>query len=120
MLSIGGEGRFHIDLEDEVTRGALAVHQGKILPPAPRPVPQPVSPTPAPKEEKAETLAITPWQKACREVAVVTTGIGGTLALGKATGVAFMSNFFTFGLAGLVGYRLVLAYLHIVVDSNLH
>jgi NAD(P) transhydrogenase len=30
-----------------------------------------------------------------------------TIALGKATGPLFMTNFFTFGLAGLIGYRVV-------------
>lgn len=106
LLSIG-DGRFHIDLEDEVVRGALVVHEGKILPPAPRPVPPPVRTPDTQTEKKPETVAITPWQKACREVVAVTAGMGGTVALGKATGTAFMDNFFTFGLAGLVGYRVV-------------
>lgn len=48
-----------------------------------------------------------PWQKATREVATLTAGMGSALALGKATGPMFMSNMFTFGLAGLVGYRAV-------------
>jgi H+-translocating NAD(P) transhydrogenase len=33
--------------------------------------------------------------------------MGSVLALGKLTGPAFMGNMFTFGLAGLVGYRAV-------------
>jgi NAD(P) transhydrogenase len=33
--------------------------------------------------------------------------MGTTIALGKATGPLFMANFFTFGLAGLIGYRVV-------------
>ena len=33
--------------------------------------------------------------------------MGTALALGKATGPVFMDNFFTFGLAGLIGYRVV-------------
>lgn len=71
-------------------------------------MPAPVTPPPTTaKIEEAQTKAITPWQKAAREVATVTAGMGGTVALGKLTGAAFMSNFFTFGLAGLVGYRVV-------------
>ncbi|KAF8636656.1 hypothetical protein AX17_003463 [Amanita inopinata Kibby_2008] len=107
LLSIGGDGKFNIDLEDEVVRGAIVVHEGSHLPPVPRVMPTPVTAPPTPKEEKPTTLAITPWQKACREVAVITGGMGGTVALGKATGTAFMDSFFTFGLAGLVGYRVV-------------
>lgn len=103
---MGGDGRFLIDLEDEVVRGAIVVHKGEILPPAPRPLPPPVSPPPTPTAaEKEASVAITPWQKATREVAVVTAGMGTAVALGKATGTAFMDSFFTFGLAGLVGYR---------------
>lgn len=82
------------------------VHKGEKLPLAPRPAPPP-APLPSPKVEEVQTKAITPWQKASREVATVTAGMGSVIALGKLTGAAFMSNFFTFGLAGLVGYRVV-------------
>ncbi|KAG2157208.1 NAD(P) transhydrogenase beta subunit-domain-containing protein [Suillus clintonianus] len=106
LLSIGENNAFNVDLTDEVVRGSIVVHQGAILPPVPRPAPP--APRPAPKvEEKAEILAITPWQKATREIATVTAGMGSVVALGKMTGAAFMSNFFTFGLAGIVGYRVV-------------
>lgn len=90
-------------------RGSIVVHQGNILEPIPRTIPAPAvpPPTPAKGEDKAESLAITPWQKATREVATITAGMGSVVALGKMTGTAFMSNFFTFGLAGLVGYRVV-------------
>ena len=81
---------------------------GQILPPAPRPAPPP-APVPAatPTAKETESKAITPWQQATRDVATVTGGMGTALALGKLTGPAFMSNFFTFGLAGLIGYRVV-------------
>ncbi|KAJ7774492.1 NAD(P) transhydrogenase beta subunit-domain-containing protein [Mycena maculata] len=108
LLSMGGDGKFAIDLEDEVVRGSVVVHEGNILP---RVVPPPVVPPTIPatptKEEAAEAVAITPWKKVSREVATVTAGLGGVVALGKATGTAFMDNFFTFGLAALVGYRVV-------------
>jgi len=92
-----------VDLKDEVVRGSLIVHKGEVLPAVPRAMPPPPAPAPAKVEETVK--AITPWQKASREVAVVTAGMGGVVALGKATGTAFMDSFFTFGLAGLVGYR---------------
>lgn len=107
LLSIGdGKGNFGVDLEDEVVRGSIVVHNGQVLPPAPRPVPPPVvAPPTTPKE--SETVAITPWQKATREVATLTAGMGSAVALGKLAGPAFMSNFFTFGLASMIGYRVV-------------
>lgn len=79
-------------------------HQGKILPPVPRAMPPP-APAPPAEMKVEETKAITPFQKTAREVALVTTAMGGVVAVGKSTGAAFMDNFFTFGLAGLVGYR---------------
>ncbi|KAI0721105.1 PNTB-domain-containing protein [Cerioporus squamosus] len=108
LLSIGGDGRYAINLEDEVVRGAIVMQNGNLLPPAPRSALPPVAPPSAAKvAEAAEAKALTPWQKATREVALVTGGMGSVIALGKLTGPAFMSNFFTFGLAGLIGYRVV-------------
>jgi NAD(P) transhydrogenase len=107
MLSIStGEKTFGVNLEDEVVRGSIVTNKGKILAPAPRPTPpaaQPKPPAPAVEEVKA----LTPWQKTVREVSVVAGGMGGILALGKFTSPLFMSNIFTAGLAGLVGYRVV-------------
>ncbi|RHZ60393.1 hypothetical protein CDV55_104131 [Aspergillus turcosus] len=102
------EKSFGIDLSDEVVRGSIVTLNGEILPPAPRPAPPPPKPTAAatPAKEQAE-LSLTPWQKATRDVATVTAGMGTALALGKATGPIFMSNMMAFGLAGLVGYRAV-------------
>jgi NAD(P) transhydrogenase len=100
------EKHFGVDLKDEVVRGAIVTYKGDIVPTAPRP-----SPPPAPARpkipEKVEAVAITPWQKTTREVAAVTGGMGLALALGKATSPIFMGNVFTFGLAGLIGYRTV-------------
>ncbi|KAL6233911.1 hypothetical protein BDW75DRAFT_213657 [Aspergillus navahoensis] len=109
LLSMAPQERaFGIDLSDEVVRGSIVTLNGEILPPAPRPAPPPPPKieAAAPSTTKAE-LALTPWQKVSREVAITTTGMGTALALGKATGPVFMSNMLTFGLAGLVGYRAV-------------
>ncbi len=102
------EKSFGVDLSDEVVRGSIVTHNGEILPTAPRPAPPPPPKLAAAEISKdASTLALTPWQKVTREVATVTAGMGTALALGKATGPVFMGNIFTFGLAGLIGYRAV-------------
>jgi hypothetical protein len=99
---------FGIDLKDEVVRGSIVTYKGDIIPSAPRPAPPPAPAVKtAPDAAKVETVAITPWQKTSREVATVTGGMGLALILGKATGPLFMSNVFTFALAGLIGYRTV-------------
>ena len=93
-----------------MVRGALVVHHGALLEPVARAAPATPTPQPIPAkaaEAQKETKAITPWQKATREVATVTAGMGTAVALGKVTGPLFMTNFFTFGLAGLIGYRVV-------------
>lgn len=105
------EKSFGVDLSDEVVRGSIVTYNGDVLPRAPRPAtpPSPMHPSQAAAEasKDASAVALTPWQKASREVATVTAGMGAALALGKATGPLFMSNVFTFGLAGLIGYRVV-------------
>jgi H+-translocating NAD(P) transhydrogenase len=101
------EKHFGLDLSDEVVRGSIVTHNGEILPTAPRPAPSPPNPPvkqPAPEDH---VLALTPWQKVSREVATVTAGMGAAVALGKATEPLFMSNVFTAGLAGIIGYRSV-------------
>ena len=108
LLSMSPKDKhFGIDLNDEVVRRSIVTYNGEILPPLP-PIAPPAPPAPKPTLAKeAEVVALTPWQKATREVATVTGGMGAALALGKLTGPVFMSNVFTFSLAGLIGYRVV-------------
>lgn len=102
------EKEFGIDLQDEVVRGSIVTQKGDVIPPAPRPAPPPPPAAPASNAAKeAEVVALTPFQKTSREVGFVTGGMATALALGKATGPAFMDNVFTFGLASLIGYRIV-------------
>ena len=109
LLSISPqEKHFGVDLSDEVVRGSIVTLDGEILPAVPRPAPPP-TPVSSSREvsKDARPVALTPWQKASREVTLVTSGMGAALALGKLTGPIFMSNMFTAGLAGLIGYRAV-------------
>jgi NAD(P) transhydrogenase len=102
------EKHFGVDLKDEVVRGSIVTYRGDIVPTAPRPAPPPApAAKKTPEAATLEVLALTPWQKATREVATVTGGMGLALVLGKATGPLFMGNFFTFALASLIGYRTV-------------
>ncbi len=100
------DNAFGIDMEDEVTRGAIVTHNGQVIPPAPRPAPPP-APTQQPHEVETKPVELTPWQKRTREVATVTGGMSAALALGKLTSPLFMGSMFTAGLAGLIGYRSV-------------
>ncbi|EHK20102.1 uncharacterized protein TRIVIDRAFT_89941 [Trichoderma virens Gv29-8] len=107
LLSMAPKDKeFGIDLSDEVVRGSIVMQKGEILPPAPRPAPPPAPAKPA-AAVVVEPVELTPWQKKTQEVATVTAGMTGVLALGKFTGPLFMSNAFTFALASLIGYRVV-------------
>ena len=108
MSMTPSEKAFGIDLNDEVVRGAIVTHDGQVLPPAPRPTPPP-APAQAQKQavEEAHGVELTPYQKARNDVIKVTGGMGTALVLGKFTTPLFMSNIFTVGLAGLIGYRSV-------------
>ncbi|KAK3116830.1 hypothetical protein LTR53_002394 [Teratosphaeriaceae sp. CCFEE 6253] len=101
------EGHFGVDLNDEVVRRSIVTHNGELLPTLP-PIAPPAPAAPKVEAAKqAEIVALTPWQKSTREVGTVTAAMGTALALGKMTGPLFMSNIFTFSLAGLIGYRVV-------------
>ncbi|KPI36483.1 NAD(P) transhydrogenase, mitochondrial [Cyphellophora attinorum] len=71
-----------------------------------RPQPPP-APAQKPQILAAEKKEVTPLQAAQQQVALVTGGMAGALALGKFTTPLFMSNIFTAGLAGLIGYKSV-------------
>ena len=100
------EKHFGVDLSDEVVRRSIVTFNGELLPALP-----PLAPPPAPAKKaevvEEEVKALTPWQSTTRDVSLLTGAMTTALALGKATGPAFMSNMFTFSLAGLIGYRVV-------------
>ena len=97
---------FGVDLDDEVVRGSIVTHNGEILPPAPRPQPPPA---PAQRQhiEVTPPKELTPLQAAQRQVGALSGGMATAVVLGKFTTPLFMSNIFTMGLAGLIGYRSV-------------
>lgn len=100
-----------VDLEDEVIRRSIVLKEGELLWPAPVAAPPPPAPvaTPSPADlpKEEQVTALTPFRERSKEVALLSTGIAGALAMGKASSVAFMGLFGTFGFASLIGYRLV-------------
>lgn len=88
-------------------RGAIVTYKKEVLWPAPQaaaPPPALKKPAPVIVETKVEK---TPWEKAVGNVGLATAGIATTVGLGKLTGPAFMANFGTMGLAGIVGFNAV-------------
>ncbi|UMM41946.1 hypothetical protein L5515_017975 [Caenorhabditis briggsae] len=108
LLHLGKDKTFFVNQEDEVARGALVVHEGRLKwPPPPINFPPPA----APKSEKpAETTAdpLTPFKNTVNQTLMLTSGLGSVSLLGIAgtnPNIASMST--TFALSGLVGYHTV-------------
>lgn len=110
-----GKSGYHVDLEDEVVRGALVVHQGEVTwpPPArPAPAPTPVRPAPA---------AVKPAQSSGGGSHGGSHGGGGLSVppaamivgalffalIGWAAPKEFLSHFTVFVLACFVGWQVV-------------
>jgi H+-translocating NAD(P) transhydrogenase subunit alpha len=107
----GGKGadNFRIDLEDEVVRGALVVHEGKVTWPPPRPAPrdtaaeprspqQTTQPVAAPKKPAKRKANATPWL----------LGVGAALlAIGLVAPPSFLMHLTVFVLACFVGWQVI-------------
>ncbi|KAG1713979.1 NAD(P) transhydrogenase, mitochondrial [Nymphon striatum] len=98
---------FNIDLEDEVVRGSIILHEGKLL--WPPPPPKTVAAAPPPKVA-AEIVKVEPnyFTETLKDSMVYTTGLGSLLVMGMGSpNAAFTTMTTTFGLAGIVGYHTV-------------
>lgn len=111
LLSIGNN-KFYIDLNDEVTRGAIILKEGELLWPAPKPAQAaaPAAPKAAPKPE----VVLTPEQisdnikrETMRESLIITGALAGMVGLGIVAPTNFMTTLTTFTLAGIVGYKVI-------------
>jgi H+-translocating NAD(P) transhydrogenase subunit alpha len=105
LSDMGGATDWQVNLEDEVVRGALVLHEGELKWPPPRREPAP-SPPAAPKASAAP--AAKPAKK---------SGLGGPLsalvgglllvALGLVAPTAFVAHFTVFVLACFIGWQVV-------------
>lgn len=109
LLKTGGEkGLSGLDLNDDVVRGSIVLHNGTLLwPPPPPPTPKPD----ASKAAAATTTTTAPavpqskFAETLKSSLVMTTGFGTLLALGiGASDAAFMNMFTIFSLAGIGMY----------------
>jgi len=104
---LGGAANFHIDLNNEVVRNSLIVHQGTIVWPPPKkdPPPGPVKPAaqvPAPVVVKKDTTS-----SGFRLAVTVGVAVAALVALGMIAPPAFLSHFTVFTLACIVGWQVV-------------
>ena len=109
LADLGGASHFHLDLADEVVRGALVLRNGELLwPPPARP---PIVLPPDPKAVAAKTAAPAPppVQKKTSAAGPVFAIVAAAalIALGLVAPPAFLSHLTVFALACIVGWQVV-------------
>lgn len=120
LKDMGGAKTWHIDLDDEVVRGALILQEGELMWPPPRLAPPPappslkkpltVPPAAAPAPAKSHAKSSThDAPKMSPGTLAVSLGIGAVvfLLIGLVAPPAFVAHFSVFILACFVGYQVV-------------
>ena len=111
LADLGGASHFHLDLADEVVRGALVLRKGEVLwPPPARP---PVVLPPDPKDVAAKAPATraaakpAPKKKSMAGPIFAVVLALGLIGLGLVAPPAFLSHLTVFALACIVGWQVV-------------
>jgi NAD(P) transhydrogenase subunit alpha len=112
---MGGASKFHIDMEDEVVRGALVVHDGQITWPPPKPKAQPQSAVVSaakPKPVVAATSAHgkkpgTAAMSKGKQVLWIAVAALVLIGLGLGAPASFLTHFTVFILAVFVGWQVI-------------
>ncbi|XP_025089360.1 NAD(P) transhydrogenase, mitochondrial-like [Pomacea canaliculata] len=111
LLSFGEKDHYNINLEDEVVRGSIILHEGKLMWPPPPPKVEPGAPAPSAAAAVAKKEPPPPpnyFNITLKDSFLYTTGLSTCLGLGMASpNPAFASMVTVFGLAGIVGYHTV-------------
>jgi H+-translocating NAD(P) transhydrogenase subunit alpha len=109
LADLGGASHFHLDLADEVVRGALVLRQGELLwPPPPRP-PAVLPPDPKAVAVKvvAPHAAKAPKQSGIAGPVFAIVAAAALIGLGLVAPPAFLSHLTVFALACIVGWQVV-------------
>jgi H+-translocating NAD(P) transhydrogenase subunit alpha len=104
LKDMGGAEDYKVDYEDQVVRGALIVHEGKLTWPPPK-IDNP-SPTPPPKP-KAVVSAVTKEEKKSNGMLWVIVAGLALLGIGIGAPTSFLSHFTVFVLACFIGYQVI-------------
>ena len=108
LLSIGENGHFNINLEDEVVRGAIVLQEGKLLWPAPPPKELTAQPIPVVKAEVVPPEELNPFNITMKKSLAYSAGLGSILGLALISpNPAFNTMVTTFTLSVIVGYHTV-------------
>ncbi len=110
------DGEFRFDLDDDVQRPALVVHQGEILPapppkpPSPTAVPKAAAEKPQPKAEPTQAIhgpVTAPPRNAWGSTLFGLVLIAGLFVLGRFAPQDFLQHFTVFILACFIGWQVI-------------
>jgi NAD(P) transhydrogenase subunit alpha len=105
LSDMGGDKSWHVDLEDEVVRGALVLLDGKLMWPPPK---REIVAPPALAKPQAAPSPPTPKRRSpAASAALVLLGAVLVVALGQVAPVAFLTHLTVFVLACFIGYQVV-------------
>ena len=117
LADMGGAKSWHVDLDDEVIRGALVLHEGELMwPPPKKPEPEiksrpknPPSTIPPPEAKKQHDTQKRPEAKpAGASAALALAAIAALLiALGLVAPASFLTHFTVFVLACFIGWQVI-------------
>lgn len=124
---MGGADNFQIDMDNEVVRGSLVTHEGKVTWPPPKPKPKPAAAVPAEKPTEKPAEPEQPWgevphdspkkadpkaeaearAKQIKGVVWVLIAAAAMIGVGIGAPQSFLSHFTVFVLACFVGWQVV-------------
>jgi len=110
LSDLGGASHFHLDLADEVVRGALVVRDGEVMWPPPARPPLPLPPEPkivAPPVAAAAHGAKTPAAGGAAGPVFALVAAVALVGLGMVAPPAFLSHLTVFALAVIIGWQVV-------------
>ena len=105
LKDMGGAEDYKVDYEDQVVRGALIVHEGKVTWPPPK-IENP-SPTPPPKAKAVITPVAAEEKKSGNGALWLIVAGLALLGVGIAAPTSFLSHFTVFVLACFIGYQVI-------------
>lgn len=109
LTDMGGSENYKVDLEDEVIRGALVLHNGEVTYPPPKPAapPAPASPAPATTAVPQATIkSATSGKLNTATIGMVVAGLA-LVGVGVAAPPSFLSHLTVFVLACFVGWQVI-------------
>ncbi len=106
LKDMGGAEDYKVDYEDQVVRGALVLHEGKITWPPPK-IENP-SPTPPPKKAAATaTVTQEKEEKKSSGLLWIALAVLALVGIGVGAPESFLSHFTVFVLACFVGWQVI-------------